>query len=126
MGTLEDFGKHGRVGLARLQDHTVRSMDGANEYKEKQWLFEADLFNFQGAVTDIKWNWFNDNVLASGSADCSVKIWHVTDQLKVVLFHFFVYLYDLSFIVFHADAMCSHARTPLAPGRSSRVAHNCG
>ncbi|EPB68691.1 WD domain, G-beta repeat protein [Ancylostoma ceylanicum] len=58
VGTLEDFGKHGRVGLARLQDHT-------------------------GAVTDIKWNWFNDNVLASGSADCSVKIWHVTDQLKV-------------------------------------------
>ncbi|KAL6731565.1 hypothetical protein Aduo_002416 [Ancylostoma duodenale] len=57
VGTLEDFGKHGRVGLARLQDHT-------------------------GAVTDIKWNWFNDNVLASGSADCSVKIWHVTDQLK--------------------------------------------
>ncbi|KAK6730763.1 hypothetical protein RB195_007311 [Necator americanus] len=57
VGTLEDFGKHGRVGLAWLQDHT-------------------------SAVTDIKWDGFNDNVLASGSADCSVKIWHITDQLK--------------------------------------------
>ncbi|KAE9419669.1 hypothetical protein Angca_004994, partial [Angiostrongylus cantonensis] len=57
VGSHEDFGRHGRIGLARLQDHT-------------------------GAVTDIKWDHFNDNVLASGSADCSIKIWHVTDGLK--------------------------------------------
>ncbi|WKX91531.1 hypothetical protein Q1695_009955 [Nippostrongylus brasiliensis] len=57
VGTHEDFGKHGRIGLVRLQDHT-------------------------NVVTDIKWSNFNDNVLASGSADCSVKIWHISDQMK--------------------------------------------
>ncbi|PIO55747.1 WD domain, G-beta repeat protein, partial [Teladorsagia circumcincta] len=57
VGSHDDFGKHGRIGLVRLQDHT-------------------------NAVLDIKWDHFNDNVLASGSADCSVKIWHITDQMK--------------------------------------------
>ncbi|XGW20460.1 hypothetical protein V3C99_003897 [Haemonchus contortus] len=57
VGTHDDYGKHGHMGIVQLQDHT-------------------------GPVTDIKWDHFNDNVLASGSTDCSVKIWHVTDQMK--------------------------------------------
>ncbi|KAK6039199.1 WD domain, G-beta repeat protein [Cooperia oncophora] len=57
VGTHDDFGKEGRLGLVHLQDHT-------------------------GAVSDIKWDNFNDNVLASCSADCTVKIWHITDQMK--------------------------------------------
>lgn len=32
-----------------------------------------------GPVLDIKWNPFNDNVIASGSEDCTVKLWHVPD-----------------------------------------------
>ncbi|KAF0294879.1 Coronin-2B [Amphibalanus amphitrite] len=32
-----------------------------------------------GPVMDIKWNPFNDNVIASGSDDSTVKVWHVPD-----------------------------------------------
>lgn len=32
-----------------------------------------------GPVLDIKWNPFNDNVIASGSEDCTVKLWHIAD-----------------------------------------------
>ncbi|KAL8591842.1 hypothetical protein ACOMHN_044338 [Nucella lapillus] len=30
-----------------------------------------------GAVLDIKWNPFNDNMIASGSEDCTVKLWQI-------------------------------------------------
>ena len=30
-------------------------------------------------VLDIKWNPFNDNIVASGSEDCTVKLWYIPD-----------------------------------------------
>ena len=30
-------------------------------------------------VSDIKWNPFNDNIIASGSDDCTVKLWYIPD-----------------------------------------------
>ncbi|KOB67373.1 Coronin [Operophtera brumata] len=32
-----------------------------------------------GPVLDIKWNPFNDNIIASCSDDCTVKLWHIPD-----------------------------------------------
>ncbi|XP_035670758.1 coronin-2B-like isoform X1 [Branchiostoma floridae] len=34
----------------------------------------------QGAVLDVKWNPFNDNVIASCSEDTSVRIWYIPDD----------------------------------------------
>lgn len=34
----------------------------------------------RGPVLDIKWNPFNDNVIASCSDDCSVKLWYIPDE----------------------------------------------
>jgi len=31
-------------------------------------------------VSDIKWNPFNDNIVASGSEDCTVKLWYIPDR----------------------------------------------
>ncbi|KAK4882145.1 hypothetical protein RN001_005464 [Aquatica leii] len=33
----------------------------------------------KGPVLDIKWNPFNDNIIASCSDDCTIKLWHVPD-----------------------------------------------
>ncbi|KAI1280679.1 Coronin-2B [Halotydeus destructor] len=33
----------------------------------------------QGPVSDMKWCPFNDNVIATGSDDCTIKIWYVPD-----------------------------------------------
>ncbi|XP_059478903.1 coronin-1A-like isoform X2 [Neocloeon triangulifer] len=33
-----------------------------------------------GPVLDIKWDPFNDNIIASASEDCSVKLWHIKDE----------------------------------------------
>ncbi|XP_071055403.1 coronin-2B isoform X2 [Onthophagus taurus] len=33
-----------------------------------------------GAVLDIKWNPFNDNVIASCSDDCTIKLWYIPDD----------------------------------------------
>ncbi|GBP19644.1 Coronin-2B [Eumeta japonica] len=33
----------------------------------------------KGPVLDIKWNPFNDNIIASCSDDCTVKLWHIPD-----------------------------------------------
>ena len=30
-------------------------------------------------VLDIKWDPFNDNIIASASEDCKVKLWHIPD-----------------------------------------------
>lgn len=30
-------------------------------------------------VLDVKWNPFNDNIIASGSEDCTVKLWYIPD-----------------------------------------------
>jgi coronin-2 len=30
-------------------------------------------------VSDIKWNPFNDNIIASGSEDCTIKLWYIPD-----------------------------------------------
>ncbi|XP_063707661.1 coronin-1C-like isoform X3 [Culicoides brevitarsis] len=32
-----------------------------------------------GAVTDLKWNPFNDNMIASGSDDCTIRIWSIPE-----------------------------------------------
>lgn len=32
-----------------------------------------------GAILDIKWNPFNDNIIASASDDASVKLWYIPD-----------------------------------------------
>ena len=31
------------------------------------------------SVSDIKWNPFNDNIIASGSEDCTIKLWYIPD-----------------------------------------------
>ncbi|XP_065333735.1 coronin-2B-like isoform X3 [Cloeon dipterum] len=33
-----------------------------------------------GPVLDVKWDPFNDNIIASASEDCSVKLWHIKDE----------------------------------------------
>ncbi|XP_044726544.1 coronin-2B-like isoform X2 [Chrysoperla carnea] len=33
----------------------------------------------RGPVLDIKWNPFNDNIIASCSDDCTIKLWHIPD-----------------------------------------------
>lgn len=33
----------------------------------------------KGPVLDIAWDPFNDNVIASGSEDCVVKVWQIPD-----------------------------------------------
>ncbi|XP_019871388.2 coronin-2B isoform X2 [Aethina tumida] len=33
-----------------------------------------------GPILDIKWNPFNDNVIASCSDDCTIKLWHIPDE----------------------------------------------
>ena len=30
-------------------------------------------------VSDIKWNPFNDNIIASGSEDFTIKLWYIPD-----------------------------------------------
>lgn len=34
----------------------------------------------RGPVLDLKWNPFNDNVIASSSDDCSVMLWYIPDE----------------------------------------------
>lgn len=34
----------------------------------------------QGPVLDIKWNPFNDNIIASCSDDCTIKLWYIPDD----------------------------------------------
>ncbi|KAK0424281.1 hypothetical protein QR680_008590 [Steinernema hermaphroditum] len=55
---LDALGKYTAEGLAKITDHT-------------------------GLVVDLKWDKFNDNVLATASSDTTVKIWHIDDSLKV-------------------------------------------
>ncbi|XP_030765102.1 coronin-2B-like isoform X3 [Sitophilus oryzae] len=33
-----------------------------------------------GPILDLKWNPFNDNVIASCSDDCTIKLWHIPDE----------------------------------------------
>lgn len=33
----------------------------------------------KGLVLDIAWNPFDDNMIASCSEDCTVKLWHIPD-----------------------------------------------
>ena len=30
-------------------------------------------------LSDVKWNPFHDNVIASASEDCRVRLWHISD-----------------------------------------------
>ena len=32
-----------------------------------------------GPIYDVKWSPFNDNLIASASDDCTVKLWHIPD-----------------------------------------------
>ena len=33
----------------------------------------------EGPVLDVRWNPFNDNIIASASEDCTVKLWYIPD-----------------------------------------------
>ena len=45
-------------------------------------------------MSDIKWNPFNDNIIASGSEDCTVKLWYIPDGgLATDLNEFLIELY---------------------------------
>uniref|UniRef100_A0A1I7YRP4 Coronin n=1 Tax=Steinernema glaseri TaxID=37863 RepID=A0A1I7YRP4_9BILA len=55
---LDALGKYTVESLAKITDHT-------------------------GLIVDLKWDKFNDNVLATASNDSTVKIWHIDDSLKV-------------------------------------------
>nr|CAI5833955.1 unnamed protein product [Callosobruchus analis] len=33
-----------------------------------------------GPILDVKWNPFNDNIIASCSDDCTIKLWHIPDE----------------------------------------------
>ena len=32
-----------------------------------------------GPVLDVKWNPFNDNIIASASEDCQIRVWYIPD-----------------------------------------------
>ncbi len=34
----------------------------------------------RGPCLEVSWCTFNDNVIASGSEDCTVKVWHVSRE----------------------------------------------
>lgn len=34
----------------------------------------------RGPVLDLKWNPFNDNIIASSSDDCSIMLWYIPDE----------------------------------------------
>ena len=40
---------------------------------------QGRVIGHKGPVLDIKWNPFNDNVIASSSDDCTVKLWHIPE-----------------------------------------------
>ena len=41
--------------------------------------WSARVTGHTGPVLDIKWNPFNDNIIASASEDCTVKLWYIPD-----------------------------------------------
>lgn len=43
----------------------------------------AKIKDHQGIVCDVKWNPFNDNVLATASHDATVRVWHIDDMLRI-------------------------------------------
>lgn len=43
----------------------------------------AKIKDHEGVVCNVKWNPFNDNVLATASHDASVRVWHVDDMLRI-------------------------------------------
>ena len=44
---------------------------------EHNWV--ARVSGHGGPVLDIKWSPFNDNIIASASEDCTVKLWYIPD-----------------------------------------------
>ena len=42
-------------------------------------LFSLQISGHSRPVLDIKWNPFNDNIIASASEDCTVKLWYIPD-----------------------------------------------
>jgi coronin-2 len=40
---------------------------------------QGHVIGHKGPVLDIKWNPFNDNVIASSSDDCTIRLWHIPD-----------------------------------------------
>eukprot|EP00127_Corallochytrium_limacisporum_P000540 Clim_evm5s17 gene=Clim_evmTU5s17 len=51
----------------------VQKLDHPNRVEAET----AKVVGHSGAVTDIQWNPFNDAVIASGSEDCTVKVWNI-------------------------------------------------
>ncbi|VDM52652.1 unnamed protein product [Angiostrongylus costaricensis] len=54
VGTHEDFGRHGRIGLARLQDHAVSIVVGHWSHRTKQMLVHLANFIFRVCIFDAR------------------------------------------------------------------------
>lgn len=67
VGRIGDMGKHAET--RKLDDHRSSKDDSTPS-------------PCRTPVTDFKWSEFNDNVLASGSVDGNVIVWHIDDSLK--------------------------------------------
>ena len=42
-------------------------------------MFIVQVSGHSRPVSDVKWNPFNDNIVASGSEDCTIKLWYIPD-----------------------------------------------
>ncbi|KAG1685086.1 Coronin-2B [Nymphon striatum] len=63
----------------------------------------------QAAVLDIKWNPFNDNVIASCSDDCTIKLWYIPDEglrgsLNDYIFEFVGHRRRVCYVEWHPTA----------------------
>ncbi len=66
---------HNRVIHSLIQDHVFY----LNFQSGRVDLNHPQVVGHTSAVLDLDWNPFNDNVIASGSDDQSIKIWMIPD-----------------------------------------------
>lgn len=90
----------------------------------------------KGPVLDIAWCPHNDNVIASGSEDCVVKVWQIPDggisryvYLDYLLLHkhYFLIKYVLCVFVFtqNINRVCCRFNIPSKESWSRFMASNC-
>ena len=63
-----------------MKEGKTRPLEGEQTFITYEWLYYS--FQVSGhsrQVLDIKWNPFNDNIIASASEDCTVKLWYIPD-----------------------------------------------